>query len=60
MCCYLPYVEGSGKVLIYFHGNAEDIGFCYEMARLIRRELKVNVLIVEYPGYGLYEGEPSS
>jgi len=25
-CLYLPYDHGSSKIMLYFHGNAEDIG----------------------------------
>lgn len=30
-CLYIPFLEGAEKLVIYFHGNAEDIGFSYEM-----------------------------
>src|SRR4051794_2273273 len=53
-CLYLPFSNGSSKLLLYFHGNAEDIGLSYEMLDHMRSALKVNVLAVEYPGYGIY------
>ena len=53
-CLYLPFSSGSSKLLIYFHGNAEDIGLSYEMLDHLRSSLKVNILAVEYPGYGIY------
>lgn len=56
-CLYLPYQTGSSKILIYFHGNAEDVGLSYEMLDHIRSTLKLNVLAVEYPGYGIYKEE---
>jgi predicted esterase len=40
--------------LIYFHANAEDIGRCYELLDHIRTTVRINVLIPEYPGYGIY------
>ncbi len=46
--------EGSNKTLIYFHGNAEDLGLSYDTLDTYRSVLKVNVLGVEYPGYGVY------
>lgn len=46
--------------MIYFHGNAEDIGYSYEFTDSIRKNLKINVLSVEYPGYGIYKGEACS
>ena len=42
-------------MIIFFHGNAEDIGISYEMLDHLRTALKINVLAVEYPGYGVYE-----
>jgi pimeloyl-ACP methyl ester carboxylesterase len=54
-CLYLPYTSGSSKLLIYFHGNAEDVGLSYEMLDHLRSSLKVNILAVEYPGYGIYK-----
>jgi pimeloyl-ACP methyl ester carboxylesterase len=53
-CLFLPYTNGSSKLLMYFHGNAEDIGLSYEMLDHLRSSLKINVLAVEYPGYGIY------
>jgi len=46
--------QGPGKLLIYFHGNAEDLGTCYFLMSCLRRRLNVRVLAVEYPGYGLF------
>ena len=51
--------QGPGKLLIYFHGNAEDIGMCYTLMSCFRRRLNVRVLAFEYPGYGLYGYEAS-
>jgi len=45
--------------MIYFHGNAEDIGRNKEFLSMISHSLKVHVLGVEYPGYGIYKGEPT-
>ena len=43
-CLYLPCEEEnrySNTLLIYFHGNAEDIYLAYDLLRNIRKELKV-------------------
>lgn len=53
-CLYLPYDKGSSKLLIYFHGNAEDIGVAKELLDYVRSLLRVHVMAVEYPGYGVY------
>jgi pimeloyl-ACP methyl ester carboxylesterase len=49
----LPY-DHETKILLFFHGNAEDIGIAYEILNEVRSALKIAVLAVEYPGYGLY------
>ena len=59
-CLYLPYLGGSSKILIYFHGNAEDVGLAMELLAFVKDMLKVHVLAMEYPGYGVYEGEPNA
>jgi len=53
-CLYMPYHNGSTKLLLYFHGNAEDLGLAWELLDHIRSSLKVHVLAMEYPGYGIY------
>eukprot|EP01017_Pseudomicrothorax_dubius_P046108 TRINITY_DN8078_c0_g1_i1.p1 TRINITY_DN8078_c0_g1~~TRINITY_DN8078_c0_g1_i1.p1 ORF type:complete len:320 (-),score=35.52 TRINITY_DN8078_c0_g1_i1:78-1037(-) len=57
---YLRYNEGSSKILLYFHGNAEDIGFSAPFLNILRMELKMHVIAPEYPGYGLYQGSPNA
>ena len=47
------------KYAIFFHGNAEDINFAYEILNHIRFTLNINVIAPEYPGYGIYPGRPS-
>ena len=42
-------------MILYFHGNGEDLGLIYNITDLIRTFLDINVLAVEYPGYGVYE-----
>jgi len=57
---YLRYSLGSNKILLYFHGNAEDLGMISVMLGHMSQYLKVNILAVEYPGYGIYKGGSSS
>ena len=59
-CIFLQHLLGSSKLLLFFHGNAEDIGLAYDLCTQLRYHLKVHVLIVEYPGYGLYAAHPSA
>jgi len=39
--------------LFFSHGNAEDLGDCENWFYYVRDILKVNVVIYDYPGYGL-------
>lgn len=57
---FLAYHRGSTKLLIYFHGNAEDIGLAYDLLDHLRTSLMVHILAIEYPGYGIYRGTPSA
>lgn len=57
--CWLEKCE-SDKLIVFFHGNAEDIGISYEFIKIMVQYLKVSVLAVEYPGYGVYKGDKSS
>ena len=59
-CILLQYLEGASKIMIYFHGNAEDLGLSYEIIDTIRSVLHIHVLAVEYPGYGVYTGKPNA
>ncbi len=57
-CLYIPEnTFGSSKLLLYFHGNAEDIGYSEEFLRYLVKALKINVLAMEYPSYGIYTEE---
>ena len=59
-CLYLPYDDEASKVIIYFHGNAEDIGLAFDLLYVLGQRLQMHVIAVEYPGYGLYKSsEPS-
>ena len=49
-CLYLPYQPGSSKLLIYFHGNAEDIGLTSELLDYVRSLLRVSLIIL-FPSF---------
>ena len=53
-CLHILYQQGASKTLIYFHANAEDIILSHELLENIKTFLKVHVIAVEYPGYGIY------
>lgn len=44
--------------LLFFHGNAENIGGCVDLAALAR-PAGHNLLLLDYRGYGKSEGRPS-
>lgn len=54
---YLPHPEARGS-LLFFHGNAGNISHRLETLRLLHG-LGLAVLIIDYRGYGLSDGEPS-
>mmetsp|Transcript_2873 Transcript_2873/g.6527 ORF Transcript_2873/g.6527 Transcript_2873/m.6527 type:complete len:374 (+) Transcript_2873:97-1218(+) len=54
-CVWLPAPRAAG-VILFCHGNAEDLGMCFPFVRHMRDQFKMNVLAVEYPGYGLLHG----
>ena len=49
-CLYLPFDEGSNKMIIYFHGNAEDIGLAFDLLYLVGQKMQMHMLAVEYQG----------
>lgn len=59
-CLMLKSEEGSNKIMLYFHGNAEDLKLSYELIDLFRTVLHIHVIAVEFPGYGLYKSKPSA
>ena len=50
----MPFHMGSSKTMIYFHANAEDIVLSHDLLDYMRVLLRVNIIAIEYPGYGLY------
>lgn len=47
----------SKQVLLWFHGNAENIGYGLDHQRSLAT-IGVNILAVDYRGYGKSEGKP--
>ncbi|TVQ66342.1 MAG: alpha/beta hydrolase [Balneolaceae bacterium] len=54
---YIPAPEARGSVL-FFHGNAGNISGRLESI-MIFNELRLNVMIFDYRGYGRSEGKPT-
>lgn len=57
-CLLMTYPGGSAKILLYFHANAEDLGRAYKFLTFVHTYLRMHVLAVEYPGYGIYTESP--
>ena len=58
--CILIKSTKSSKFLIYFHANYEDLGQTYSFLQTLSSSLQINVLAVEYPGYGVYYSKSCS
>lgn len=55
---FVPFKK-SRKTLLWFHGNAGNIGDRVDYLQLLHRKLKLNILIIDYRGYGRSGGEVS-
>jgi pimeloyl-ACP methyl ester carboxylesterase len=56
-----PKTDGNATAtptIIYFYGNAQCINYALAQAEVLRR-CGANVLLGDYPGFGLSEGKPS-
>ena len=53
---FLPHAS-SPKVLLWFHGNADNIGFGLEQMKALAT-MDVNILELDYRGYGKSDGSP--
>lgn len=58
ICAYFAPPDDTSPVLVYWHGNADQIGWsgCWLGRRL---DNAVGFLAVEYPGYGMADGRPT-
>ena len=55
-CLFMPSQRNrTNKLILFFHGNGEDLGTSYAMLDRIRLDVQINVLAVEYPTYGVYD-----
>mmetsp|Transcript_2044 Transcript_2044/g.3613 ORF Transcript_2044/g.3613 Transcript_2044/m.3613 type:complete len:140 (-) Transcript_2044:936-1355(-) len=49
-CMLLTHIK-STKLMIYLHGNGEDLMMSRQQLDIIRINLKINILAIEYPNY---------
>ncbi|OAL06787.1 alpha/beta-hydrolase [Phaeosphaeriaceae sp. SRC1lsM3a] len=45
--------------VLMFHGNAGNIGYRLPIAKILESDLRCNVLMLQYRGYGLSSGNPN-
>ncbi|CAD8103176.1 unnamed protein product [Paramecium primaurelia] len=50
----------NNKYIMFFHSNSEDIYNCYEYLYPIISTFNVNLILVEYPSYGIYQNQSAS
>jgi fermentation-respiration switch protein FrsA (DUF1100 family) len=55
---FIPFRE-STSTLVWFHGNAGNIGDRVENIKLLHDYVHLNIFIFDYRGYGRSEGRPS-
>jgi len=53
---YWKRLDSSLPTILFSHGNNCDLGQTRAVVHLLCKELKVNVVAYDYPGYGLHEG----
>ena len=41
--------------MLHFHANGEDIGLSKKLLQRISTKLKISIICMEYPGYGIYQ-----
>lgn len=51
--------KGAHVTILFSHGNAEDLNTSFLWMKRLSRDLKVNVVSYDYPGYGEVKGAPS-
>ena len=54
-----PHLAATAPTFVFFHGNAGNIGHRLPNVLLLYNYCNVNVLLVEYRGYGKSSGQPS-
>jgi hypothetical protein len=51
--------KGTKSLLLFFHGNNEDVRSCISYCQWLSDHTQSNVLTCDYPGYGYSSGDPS-
>ena len=56
---FFPAGEKTNKVMLYLHGNAQNVSMWYLAPVEIQKHVPVNALLVDYRGYGKSTGKPT-
>lgn len=56
---YFPH-PGRDRVILFSHGNGEDLTYAESYIEMLRDELSISVLGYDYSGYGLSDGSRPS
>jgi fermentation-respiration switch protein FrsA (DUF1100 family) len=56
---FFPASEKTSKVMLYLHGNGDNVGGWYPAPVGIQKYIPVNALLVDYRGYGRSTGKPT-
>ena len=55
--CSLSDYTPSANIIIFLHGNADDLSTCHAYTQWLADITQSNVLAVDYPGYGFSSGD---
>lgn len=53
-CLLFESSKNVESIIVYFHGNGEDIIGCGSFLKKLSNNLETSLLAVEYPGYSVY------
>lgn len=57
---WLYFWASDKPIVLFFHGNGENLRTVYDAGTFDQfRDTGVNLLVIDYPGYGRSEGKPS-
>lgn len=56
---FFPSKEHTDKVVLYLHGNGDNVGGWYAGPVHIQNHMSINALLIDYRGYGKSTGKPT-
>jgi predicted esterase len=58
--CTIPTYTPTAKLLIFLHGNADDVSTCSAYSQWLADTQSCNVITADYPGYGFSSGNSNT